>query len=127
VGGGPDRPGRRTAARPPRRAPGAGGGAGLRAGQRAAELAGGGVALGDVADASATKVFASERTQRVGRLLEEVVGRHGDPADEETAELVRWLDVQARRNLVLTFGGGVNEVQRELVASIGLGLPRVPR
>jgi len=81
----------------------------------------------DVADASATKVFSSERTQRIGRLLEEIVGRHGDPADPDTAELARWLDVQARRNLVLTFGGGVNEIQRELVASIGLGLPRVPR
>jgi alkylation response protein AidB-like acyl-CoA dehydrogenase len=82
---------------------------------------------GDVADASATKVFSSERTQRVGRVLEEIVGRHGDPADRETADLALWLDVQAKRNLVLTFGGGVNEVQRELVASMGLGLPRVPR
>ncbi|SDO41458.1 acyl-CoA dehydrogenase family protein [Lentzea jiangxiensis] len=76
----------------------------------------------EVADASATKVFAADRTQRVGRLLEELVGRHG--AD---AELVRWLDVQARRNLVLTFGGGVQEIQRELIANIGLGLPRVVR
>ncbi|ANZ41085.1 acyl-CoA dehydrogenase [Lentzea guizhouensis] len=81
----------------------------------------------EVADASATKVFAADRTQRVGRLLEEVVSRHGDPAEPETAELTRWLDVQARRNLVLTFGGGVNEVQKELIASIGLGLPRVVR
>jgi 3-oxo-4-pregnene-20-carboxyl-CoA dehydrogenase beta subunit len=80
-----------------------------------------------VADASATKVFASEHVQRVGRLLEEVVGCHGDPADPDTAALLRWLDVQARRNLVLTFGGGVNEIQRELVAQMGLGLPRVPR
>jgi alkylation response protein AidB-like acyl-CoA dehydrogenase len=76
----------------------------------------------EVADASATKVFAADRTQRVGRLLDELVGRHGADAD-----LVRWLDVQARRNLVLTFGGGVNEIQRELIASIGLGLPRVVR
>jgi 3-oxo-4-pregnene-20-carboxyl-CoA dehydrogenase beta subunit len=80
-----------------------------------------------VADASATKVFASEHVQRVGRLLEEVVGCHGDPADPETAALLRWLDVQGRRNLVLTFGGGVNEIQRELIAQMGLGLPRVPR
>jgi hypothetical protein len=29
--------------------------------------------------------------------------------------------------LVLTFGGGVNEVQRELIAMFGLGLPKVPR
>jgi 3-oxo-4-pregnene-20-carboxyl-CoA dehydrogenase beta subunit len=79
------------------------------------------------ADASVTKVFASERLQDLGQLLEEVVGRHGDPAGEETAELARWLDIQAKRNTVLTFGGGVNEIQRELIATAGLGLPRVPR
>ncbi|WP_236788430.1 acyl-CoA dehydrogenase family protein [Amycolatopsis sp. GM8] len=81
----------------------------------------------DVADASATKVFGSERIQRIARLLEEVVARHGDLTDPETAELAEWLDVLARRNLVLTFGGGVNEIQRELIAMMGLGLPRVPR
>jgi 3-oxo-4-pregnene-20-carboxyl-CoA dehydrogenase beta subunit len=80
-----------------------------------------------VADASATKVFSSERLLRLGQLLEDVVGRHGDPADPETAELSRWLDIQAKRNTVLTFGGGVNEIQRELIATAGLGLPRVPR
>ncbi|MCW2657590.1 MAG: acyl-CoA dehydrogenase, partial [Jatrophihabitans sp.] len=55
------------------------------------------------------------------------VGQHGDPADPATAELMHWLDVQAKRSLVITFGGGVNEVQRELIAQFGLKLPRVPR
>jgi alkylation response protein AidB-like acyl-CoA dehydrogenase len=81
----------------------------------------------DIADASATKVFSSERLQQLGQLLEEVVARHGDPADPGTAELAEWLDIQAKRNTVLTFGGGVNEIQRELIATAGLGLPRVPR
>jgi 3-oxo-4-pregnene-20-carboxyl-CoA dehydrogenase beta subunit len=81
----------------------------------------------EIADASITKVYASERMQLACELLEEIVGRHGDPADEETAALVRWLDIQAKRNTVLTFGGGVNEIQRELIATAGLGLPRVPR
>jgi 3-oxo-4-pregnene-20-carboxyl-CoA dehydrogenase beta subunit len=81
----------------------------------------------DIADASATKVFASERAQHVFRMLEEVVGRHGDPADPHTGALMHWLDVQAKRALVITFGGGVNEVQRELIAQFGLNLPRVPR
>jgi len=80
-----------------------------------------------VADASASKVFASEQAQCLGRLLLEVVQRYGDPAAPETAELVQLLDSLAKRNLVLTFGGGVNEVQRELIAQFGLGLPRVPR
>ncbi len=81
----------------------------------------------DVADASATKVFGSEQVQRLGAELVEVVRRHGDLADEQTAELARWLDVQTKRNTVMTFGGGVNEVQRELIAMAGLNLPRVPR
>jgi 3-oxo-4-pregnene-20-carboxyl-CoA dehydrogenase beta subunit len=81
----------------------------------------------DVADASATKVFSSERLQRLGQRLEDIVGRYGDPADPATAELAHWLDIQAKRNTVLTFGGGVNEIQRELIATAGLGLPRVPR
>jgi alkylation response protein AidB-like acyl-CoA dehydrogenase len=76
----------------------------------------------DIADASATKVFSSERLQRLGELLEDVAGRRSAPV-----ALRRWLDVQTKRNLVLTFGGGVNEIQRELIATAGLGLPRVPR
>ena len=80
-----------------------------------------------IADASATKVYSSEQVQRLGQELEEIAGRYGDPADPDTAELSRWLDIQAKRNTVLTFGGGVNEIQRELIATAGLGLPRVPR
>jgi 3-oxo-4-pregnene-20-carboxyl-CoA dehydrogenase beta subunit len=81
----------------------------------------------DVADASVTKVFGSEQVQQIGAELAEIVSRHGDPAEQQTAELARWLDVQNKRNTVMTFGGGVNEVQRELIAMAGLKLPRVPR
>ena len=81
----------------------------------------------DVADASATKVFSSEQLQVIGQELAEAVGRHADPADPDTAALLTWLDTQLKRNTVLTFGGGVNEVQRELIATAGLGLPRAPR
>ena len=80
----------------------------------------------DVADASATKVFSSEQLQVIGHELAGVVGRHAD-ASPGTAELMTWLDVQLKRNIVLTFGGGVNEIQRELIATAGLGLPRAPR
>ena len=81
----------------------------------------------DIADAAATKVFSTERVQRIGRLAEEIVGKYGNPAEESTAELLAWLDSQTKRNLVITFGGGVNEVMREQVAAAGLGVPRVPR
>jgi hypothetical protein len=40
---------------------------------------------------------------------------------------MHYLDATSKRNLVLTFGGGVNEVQSELIAMFGLGLPKVPR
>ncbi|MFE7801613.1 acyl-CoA dehydrogenase family protein [Nocardia sp. NPDC057440] len=80
-----------------------------------------------IADASATKVFSTESLQEAGRLAEEIIGRYGDPADPATAELLTWLDRRTKQNLVVTFGGGVNEVMRELVASSGLQLPRVPR
>ncbi len=81
----------------------------------------------DVADAAATKVFGTERIQYAGRLAEEIVGTHGNPADPDTAELLDWLDSQTKRNLVITFGGGVNEVMREMIAAAGLKVPRVPR
>ncbi|MGW6692537.1 acyl-CoA dehydrogenase family protein [Rhodococcus sp. NPDC054953] len=81
----------------------------------------------DMSDASATKVFATEQIQRMGRLAEEIVGRWGDPADPETGHLLRWLDAQTKRNLVITFGGGVNEVMRDLISTGGLGLPKVAR
>ena len=51
----------------------------------------------------------------------------GDPADPETADLMERVDRGAKGSLVLTFGGGVNEVQRELIAMLGLNLPRPPR
>jgi alkylation response protein AidB-like acyl-CoA dehydrogenase len=81
----------------------------------------------EVADAAATKDFGTERIQKVGRLAEEIVGKYGNPAESATAELLEWLDGQTKRNLVITFGGGVNEVMREMIAASGLNVPRVPR
>ncbi|MEU8266413.1 acyl-CoA dehydrogenase family protein [Sphaerisporangium sp. NPDC049002] len=78
-------------------------------------------------DASATKIYGSERMQDVGRIVGEVLARYGDPSDPETAAFVDVLDHGVKGAVVLTFGGGVNEVQRELIAMLGLGLPRPPR
>jgi 3-oxo-4-pregnene-20-carboxyl-CoA dehydrogenase beta subunit len=80
-----------------------------------------------VGDASSSKVFAADQVQHLLADLTAVVHRHGDPSDEETRQLMHYFDGQKKRNLVLTFGGGVQEVQRELIAMFGLGLPRVPR
>jgi alkylation response protein AidB-like acyl-CoA dehydrogenase len=81
----------------------------------------------NVADAASTKVFGTESIQYIGRLAEEIVGKYGNPAESDTSELLEWLDSQTKRNLVITFGGGVNEVMREMIAASGLKVPRVPR
>lgn len=80
-----------------------------------------------MADAAATKVFATERLQHICLLINDIVGRYGDFTDPETAALIDWLDVQQKRHVVITFGGGVNEVMRDMIATAGLGLPRAKR
>jgi alkylation response protein AidB-like acyl-CoA dehydrogenase len=80
------------------------------------------------ADSSATKVFATELYTEAYRLLMEVIG----PAaylhrESPGAVLAGRIERAFQGCLILTFGGGVNEVQRDLIALFGAGLPRVPR
>jgi len=79
----------------------------------------------DVADASTTKVFGTEFYLQAFRLLGEVIGertylKRGSPEAVIRGQIERLY----RSLLILTFGGGTNEVQRDLVAMFGLGLPR---
>jgi len=79
----------------------------------------------DVADASTIKVFGTEYYLRAFRLLMEVIGqagylKRGSPA----AVAAGRLEMYARSLIILTFGGGTNEIQRDLIAIFGLGLPR---
>ncbi|MET9200030.1 acyl-CoA dehydrogenase family protein [Gordonia sp. NPDC003585] len=80
-----------------------------------------------MADAAATKVFSTERLQVICRMINEIIGRYGDFTDPDTSALVDWLDVQQKRHVVITFGGGVNEVMRDMIATAGLGLLRAKR
>jgi alkylation response protein AidB-like acyl-CoA dehydrogenase len=80
------------------------------------------------ADASSAKVYGTELSTEAYRLLSEVVGpaaslQRGTPG----AVLAGRIERAVQGALILTFGGGTNEVQRDLVALFGLGLPRVPR
>ena len=80
------------------------------------------------ADASATKVFGTEFALEAYRLLLEVVGQAGYlPTGSPGAVLRGRLEQRSRSETIFTFGGGTNEVQRDIVAMIGLGLPRAPR
>jgi acyl-CoA dehydrogenase len=76
-------------------------------------------------EASAVKVFGSEFFVECYRLLLEIVGRSGTELTGEPGCLFGGLLEHAYRSATtLTFGGGVNEVQRDIIAMVGLSLPR---
>jgi alkylation response protein AidB-like acyl-CoA dehydrogenase len=80
------------------------------------------------ADASATKVFGTEFALEAYRLLLEIVGQAGYLPEGSPGALLRGgLERSSRSQTIFTFGGGTNEVQRDIIAMIGLGLPRAPR
>ena len=82
----------------------------------------------DPAQASAVKVYGTETVVEVYRLLLDVVGSAGSiVAGSPGAVLLGELEVNHRSCQINTFGGGVNEIQREIVSMAGLGMPRVPR
>jgi alkylation response protein AidB-like acyl-CoA dehydrogenase len=81
-----------------------------------------------VQDASAMKVYGTEFYMEAIRLMMEVVGPRAYLVRESREALLRGqLENLYRSLLILTFGGGTNEVQRDLIGLFGLGLPRVPR
>src|SRR5918994_1734855 len=80
------------------------------------------------ADASAMKVFGTELRVSALRALMDVVGESALlRGDASGAALHGQLEAAYRQAPVGTFGGGVNEVQREIIALAGLGMPRAPR
>jgi 3-oxocholest-4-en-26-oyl-CoA dehydrogenase alpha subunit len=79
----------------------------------------------DVADASTTKVFGTEFYLEAFRLLMEIIGERAYLERESASSLLAGrLESLYRGLLILTFGGGTNEVQRDLIATFGLGMPR---
>jgi 3-oxocholest-4-en-26-oyl-CoA dehydrogenase alpha subunit len=79
-------------------------------------------------DASATKVFGTEFFTEAYRLLMEVLGQESTIAAGSPGSILRSrLERMYRSTLILTFGGGTNEVQRDIIAMVGLGMPRAPR
>jgi alkylation response protein AidB-like acyl-CoA dehydrogenase len=79
-------------------------------------------------DASATKVFGTELSIEAYRALMEVIGQESTITRESPGSVLRSrLERMYRSSLILTFGGGTNEVQRDIIAMVGLGMPRAPR
>ncbi|MFE4551461.1 acyl-CoA dehydrogenase family protein [Streptomyces sp. NPDC056785] len=90
-----------------------------------AEVGAGGPAPGD---AGGVKVAGTESAVETYRLCQHIVGvealvRSGSPGVFGDGELER----MNRAAQINTFGGGVSEVQREIVATMRLGMARRPR
>ena len=77
------------------------------------------------AEASTVKVYGSEFYVVAYRLLLEVLGQAGYVKRDSPAALLQGrLERMYRAILIMTFGAGTNEVQREIIAMGGLGLPK---
>jgi 3-oxocholest-4-en-26-oyl-CoA dehydrogenase alpha subunit len=77
---------------------------------------------------SSVKVFGTERAVEVYKLLLGILGsfghiRKGSPG----AVLHGEIEQAGRMAQINTFGGGVNEIQRDIVATAGLGMTRASR
>jgi len=82
----------------------------------------------DPAESSTVKVFGSESFIQVYRWLLEVLGQEGYLKDGSPGSRLRGrIERYYRTSIVLTFGGGANEVQRDIIAMAGLRMPRAAR
>ena len=79
-------------------------------------------------DASVAKVYGSEFFIEAYRLLMEVLGQESTLTQNSSRNLLGGrLEMLYRISSILTFGGGTNEIQRDIIAMIGLGMPRESR
>ena len=83
----------------------------------------------EMADASAAKVYGSEGFIEIYRMLGEIVGQAGlvrAGCAQTTAEAGK-LERLYRTASIITFGGGANEIQRDIISAAGLWMPRASR
>ena len=79
----------------------------------------------DMADASTAKVYSSEFFVQLYRLLLEVMGQAGTIATHSPGAVLKGkLEFRWRVGSILTFGGGTNEIQRDIISMAGLWMPR---
>ncbi|MEV4941695.1 acyl-CoA dehydrogenase family protein [Streptomyces zaomyceticus] len=79
-------------------------------------------------DASAVKVYGSEARRDAYAALMEVVAAAGALKEGSAGTVLHGeLERGYRSAVIFTFGGGNNEIQREIISWIGLGMPRVRR
>jgi len=77
-----------------------------------------------MADSSAIKVYGSELQIEAYRALLEVLSAPGILAKGSPGAVLQGkIESSYRNGLILTFGGGTNEIQRDIIAMAGMGMP----
>jgi alkylation response protein AidB-like acyl-CoA dehydrogenase len=78
----------------------------------------------NMADSSAIKVYGSELSLEAYRAMLEVIGAAGVlTRGSPGAVLQGRIESSYRNGLILTFGAGTNEIQRDIIAMAGMGMP----
>jgi alkylation response protein AidB-like acyl-CoA dehydrogenase len=81
-------------------------------------------------EASVAKLYGTEMNQRIARTAMKIVGLYGQLDRRQSDEARRWLPQRGRleymylRSVANTIEGGTSEIQRNIIATRGLGLPR---
>jgi alkylation response protein AidB-like acyl-CoA dehydrogenase len=77
-------------------------------------------------EASMTKVFSTEFSQRIARTATKLLGQYGGVRDREGdyAQMRGRWPTMYLSSVSATIGGGTSEIQRNVIATRGLGLPR---
>ena len=74
-------------------------------------------------EASISKMFGTEWQQRMSRTALAIVGLEGAAA-RDSSSFARRVQRQYLSSVSATIGGGTSEIQRNIIATRGLGLPR---
>jgi alkylation response protein AidB-like acyl-CoA dehydrogenase len=75
-------------------------------------------------ESSGAKLYASELEQRIALTGLHALGMNGQLVDREDAPLRGALARMYLYGVALTIGGGTSEIQRNIIAMRGLGMPR---
>ena len=76
-------------------------------------------------EASANKVFAGDLTARFGYIGNEIMGAYGQVRYSRWAPLKGYYEDRYQTTFAETVSAGTNEIQRNIIAWEGLGLPRM--
>ena len=77
------------------------------------------------AEASVVKVYGVELNIRINNGLLEIMGPYGQvQRNDKWAPVDGLVEEHFRDDLIFIFGGGAVEVQRDMIAMVGLGMPK---